>query len=930
MAHQVGFFHPTPLQILPPQTANVQDPSRNIRVFAALQKKPCCKSLLLLFATVSTVVVLAFRLLAGPGSLAHVPSGSDTFSPHNSLVFPVNGLYCDQFSISKYQFSPASLWNTSLYILNERPSQTDRYNFTVSKGGVGDFLRLEPGEYYQWSFNLLNGSQYSVSACAWLSSGVTLRVLTKSEWSAAGHVLPPCNTTGRPGVLITAEKVLNNDKYYFVYKSISAETTSVWIQMNFSSLDYAIGTNTSNIFASCSCLYSNYSCSQSLPMNFFNGFAVVKTFAPEDASWEEQLYVTWVCEASYNAYLLLFCLPIGFVVSCLLLLSCVHELCSKTPEDSTHQPHRISRSNARLLFAMGRVIFILNLIFVMSMLVLLIIQFLQYFLKFISFGNPYVTLAVLSMAIGVLCCSVSCKILLTCSMNKMIRVAIQPANVTGAAPGQVDPTSNCPSQAHYIPVATTEHQADTTEHQDDTTEHQDDTAEHQADTAEHQADITEHQADTTEHQDDITEHQDDITEHQADTTEHQADTAEHQADTAEHQADTTEHQADTTEHQDDTAEHQADTAEHQADITEHQADTTEHQDDITEHQDDITEHQADTTEHQADTTEHQDDITEHHDDTTELIARKNEMRALHKCTMIFSIGSWCVIAAIIGVGSFTLLEAILPFLMYSNSLAFNKTLMPGDTSNFSFNSFFCGSYTIEGHGSSRLSATLSVSNLSLVEYSPYYENGTLIKQCSISPHTVDTCTVPAPGIGDMTWLVSVSYDPLDSAKLKWDESLTIKGTCNLRADTWTVLWMPVLLINSFIIVTVLCLIAKLRWKSLIRQESQSTQPASTERSEAEEVQHLLRNNSETTNTESNRSAGIQSEQNTPETSADIKVHSNFNIQYDNSPLPIKDDMALPVESLVTATVYSQTKDTPAADETTAGAAVPRYKENHRS
>ena len=700
--------------------------------------------------------------------------------------------------------------------------------------------------------------------------------------------------------------------------------------MNFTSLDYAINTSPSNLFANCSCLYSNSKCSLSLPMDL-KGVAVVKTFAPEDANWEEQLYVTWVCDASYIAYILLFCLPVAFVMICLFFVSLIHQLCTRTPQVSPQrrsQPYNVSQ--AMLLFAMVRVIFMLGFIYVMSMLVLLAIQFLQLVLKFISFGSPYVSLAVLSMATGVLCCSVSCKILFSCATNKITRVANQP---TVNTPGQVHPTRNRQSQQENNPVATNEYQHD----------------------------------------------------------------------------------------------------------------------------------------------------------ATELRARKKQIISMYKCTSISFIGSWCILSAIISICMLTLLEAVFPLLVYSDSLQFNKTFMPGDTNIFSFNSFFCGSYTIEGHGSSHLSASLSVSkelpplstsiiiinrtnylpsnwtaehniylreqssvgvsaclvegrkaqfvvvkgssnyynwvvsklpmytfdylnvqsnctvswdekqihiesadryyfvlyddsnhwsnvslvlNLSRVEYSPYYKNGTLIENCSISPHTVDTCTAHAPGIGDMTGLITVSYDP--SERPRWDESVKIKGSCNLRADTWTVLWIPVILVNTLIFVPLLCLFANIWYRRSILpfMKSEERQPLLRHQREygSTETTHGVSGTGETIQSadikteqdppdigqstqpsenneitsvtiESIPSADTYTEQkplstqpnenlldNAPTTSAEIGVDSISNVQNDNSPPAINNHS---VESLETTTVYNQMKDTSATDDVTAGTTVPHCEENQQ-
>ena len=296
--------------------------------------KRCIVLLLLVSGPIIVFAGLCMSLLGSPTSIiGHAPAGDDTFSPHTSMVFPVNGLYivyCDKFNISRYTASSTATWNTSLYLLHEVPPQTDEYEFHIQRE-AGDFLQLEPRKYRQWSFYLLNGSRYSVAACAWVGSTVKLHVIkgtaefnrwTNSRASSGEHVLPYCNTSSKQ--LLIAGNVSDDNKYYFVYDNNSTVVSvNVSLQMNFTALDYVV----KNASRNCSCV--NSSCAISLPMSF-RGVAVVQTSAPNGTNWEEHRYVSWDCESSYNGYLLLVFLPVAFLYLCLLCCTILCRFCGKT------------------------------------------------------------------------------------------------------------------------------------------------------------------------------------------------------------------------------------------------------------------------------------------------------------------------------------------------------------------------------------------------------------------------------------------------------------------------------------------------------------------------------------------------------------------------------------------------------------------------
>ena len=687
--------------------------------------------LLLLSAAVCTILGLFINLAYGPGSLGHVRAGGDMFSPHASVVFPVSGLYCDEFRISRY--SSVNYWNASMYLLHEVPSQTADYEFRIQRGS-GDFLQLEPGEYRQWSFNLLNGSRYSVSACAWVGSTVNLHVLngtadfhrwTNSRSSDDEHVLPYCNREH----FFTAVNITSDSKYYFVYDNNSTTSSvNVSLQMNFTALDYVV----QNASRNCSCSDLTASCPISLPISF-RGIALVQTSAPKGTNWEDERYISWNCEASYYGYMLLFILPITLAVIFSLLFNfSFNVLCNKAAAQEDPQPKILftGRSfNYQAISSSALNLIILGLGCICAMLLVLsyLIQFLKLAVKYFLIGKPYVTLGLLAATAGVLCCNVICKTLVSCTQ---------------------------------IGVSSTDHQPETT------------------------------------------------------------------------------------------------------------------------------------------------------------VSRFHYLGKYLRNFIYFDLLIFAFVLSLVSllIVSFTLtfVEGIGPIFIYSSSLTVNSTLYPGDTKVVSFNNFFCKSYTIEGHGSSNLSAELYISkeepprstqnftvdkpdvdlpsgfeqssfnlylreqsvysaslclvtagggnanfvvikgtnsfyswpkasnpdwphivvnnscdeewnhlhvtiknadryyfvvyhnsslsstvhlvlNLSRSEYSPPNKNRT-ISSCPIGPHKSDKCTAIAPGIGEKKALILVSQ-----YVYPWTESMDVLGTCNLRGDTWTALWVPLLVLNFILL-----------------------------------------------------------------------------------------------------------------------------------
>ena len=97
--------------------------------------------------------------------------------------------------------------------------------------------------------------------------------------------------------------------------------------MSFTKLEYSF--DQADIY--CQCSYNrkeypeNYTCSScNLPLTF-NGYVLLQTIPDSDhhgnIHWEDKIYITWSCDASYNAYLILFCFPFMVIISIVLICS---------------------------------------------------------------------------------------------------------------------------------------------------------------------------------------------------------------------------------------------------------------------------------------------------------------------------------------------------------------------------------------------------------------------------------------------------------------------------------------------------------------------------------------------------------------------------------------------------------------------------------
>ena len=217
-----------------------------------------CIAIIIPLAVLLAILYFGLKFLSGPGDLGQTLSGANDFSPYTSIMFPVSGLYCDSYSMTKYSGSPVATlsWNASMYILKDIPKLSTRHNFSVHREDQ-DVITLKPGEFYQWSFILHIGSRYEINSCVLGGSDNELLVIRGeavfNEWVVAGgcsgcrrYYLQPCNLTTEQNL---AHTISTDDKYYFVYLSsrTNRKVSHIQVSMLFTMLEYSMTFNETDI-----------------------------------------------------------------------------------------------------------------------------------------------------------------------------------------------------------------------------------------------------------------------------------------------------------------------------------------------------------------------------------------------------------------------------------------------------------------------------------------------------------------------------------------------------------------------------------------------------------------------------------------------------------------------------------------------------------
>lgn len=351
------------------------DPRKNI---LKCLETPCgkrCFVFIIALAFLSAVLFVGAKFLAGPGNLGHDSSGAEDFSLYTTVLLPgISGLFCDSYSVTKYRGGIPSR-TVSLYLLDNKPRLSEEYKFSVYRAGT-DMIELNQEEsIHRWSFLLHTGSRYKVHSCVWEGGDqVELLVIRGKhdfhEWvsnyqhskNTIIHSLSLCNSTEKR----TPEwfPISQDGKYYFVYSASKVANLSsrVLVNMSFEKLEYSID----NTNISCQCSASNlypeyYGCLQpcDIPLSF-SGYVLITTSPTEQdqdtVSWEDTVYVTWTCDGSYNAYLLLYCVPLMAVFVLGLLAADLPKLlffCKKSGNRVVSEPaESVPQTRSKMLIAL--------------------------------------------------------------------------------------------------------------------------------------------------------------------------------------------------------------------------------------------------------------------------------------------------------------------------------------------------------------------------------------------------------------------------------------------------------------------------------------------------------------------------------------------------------------------------------------------------
>jgi hypothetical protein len=81
----------------------------------------------------------------------------------------------------------------------------------------------------------------------------------------------------------------------------------------------------------------------------------------------------------------------------------------------------------------------------------------------------------------------------------------------------------------------------------------------------------------------------------------------------------------------------------------------------------------------------------------------------------------------------------------------------------------------------------------------YSTNVSSLSYCEFHSYMEINCKLPIPfGIGSVNGLLQVTYNGAKSENYSYLEYLTARTNCNYRADSWTVLWLPILIVNVII------------------------------------------------------------------------------------------------------------------------------------
>ena len=265
--------------------------------------------------------------------VSRYPNGEDDFPLLNtSIVFPISGIFCKNFMISKTQnefkgmSAQSSDWTVSVHVLPEVPLLFDECNFMIREK-----LNFNtPTMLYENSFYLHKGSKYSISSCVvGAPSPANVCIVSGdreyNSWlhtRKCPHSIPLSVCSPYPSIIHygVADR---DDKYYFIHYIDAATIGSeVFVQNWMSFWTEVIHIIGSNVHAVTSCTIPNskpYNCSTDDLSVTFRGVAVLTVTAAGTSSnvvdYYNSILIKWSCDPEESALIIMLLLPCFIITS---------------------------------------------------------------------------------------------------------------------------------------------------------------------------------------------------------------------------------------------------------------------------------------------------------------------------------------------------------------------------------------------------------------------------------------------------------------------------------------------------------------------------------------------------------------------------------------------------------------------------------------
>ncbi len=272
-------------------------------------------------------------------------SGSATMIPHASRVIPVQGLFCETFTISRFYWDDSQAdmsWNATVSITFEEPP-SEFNDFCITNQ-----LQLDESNYfYMREFYLHSGSKITINSCVLqnappqviqvcIINGITgFNYWLNNNHNCTGarmHKYGLSSCSNESEILQALKYIVNETGTYYIVHYTSTKSgnpSRVFMDVSVLSLNsYALNSNftcTTNSYNSCTT-------ANSIPLTS-RGYAVVSVNANDSESgkwsYEDKIKVSWNCNPSKNGFILITVLPAVGIFITIFMFGCLLNCCKK-------------------------------------------------------------------------------------------------------------------------------------------------------------------------------------------------------------------------------------------------------------------------------------------------------------------------------------------------------------------------------------------------------------------------------------------------------------------------------------------------------------------------------------------------------------------------------------------------------------------------